>query len=130
MRRAFPVVYVRDVPRAAAFYEGLLGFVRQYQFPPEGEPGYVGLKRDEADLGIVHESATLALDGRGLGDGPRFELFVYVDDVDETVASMRAAAVTVLREPEDMPWGERLAFVADPEGNPISLAAPVPPPAG
>jgi quercetin dioxygenase-like cupin family protein len=28
----------------------------------------------------------------------------------------------VLREPADMSWGERVAFVADPEGNLVSLA--------
>jgi hypothetical protein len=28
------------------------------------------------------------------------------------------AKVTVLREAEDMPWGERIASVADPEGKP------------
>ena len=37
---------------------------------------------------------------------------------------MRAAGVAVLREPEKMPWGERVGFVADPEGNPVTLAAP------
>jgi lactoylglutathione lyase len=63
--------------------------------------------------------------GRSMGDGPRFELFVYVDDVDASLASMRDAGVTVLREAADMPWGERVAFVADPEGNPVTLAAPV-----
>jgi lactoylglutathione lyase len=36
---------------------------------------------------------------------------------------MQDAGVTVLRAPENMPWGERLAFVADPEGNPVTLAA-------
>jgi lactoylglutathione lyase len=30
----------------------------------------------------------------------------------------------VLKEPADMPWGERVGFVADPEGNVVSLAAP------
>jgi hypothetical protein len=25
--------------------------------------------------------------------------------------------------PENMPWGERVAFVSDPEGNPVALAA-------
>jgi len=29
----------------------------------------------------------------------------------------------VLREPEDMPWGERIAAVADPDGNPVALCA-------
>ena len=27
----------------------------------------------------------------------------------------------VLRQPEDMFWGERVAYVADPEGNPVEL---------
>ena len=29
---------------------------------------------------------------------------------------------TVLREPADMSWGERVAYVTDPEGNLVSLA--------
>ena len=124
MRRAFPVIYARDVMGTVEFYERLLGFERQYQFPPEGEPGYVGLLRDGADLGVVHESSPRRLIGASMGDGPRFELFVYVDDVDSAIRSMRAADVPVLREPEDMPWGERVAFVTDPEGNPVTLAAP------
>ncbi len=124
MRRAFPVIYTRDVRGAVNFYEGLLGFQKQYQFPPDGEPGYVGLRRDEADLGIVHESSPQQMIGKSMGDGPRFELFVYVDDVDASIESMRGAGVPVLREPEDMPWGERVAFVSDPDGNPVTLAAP------
>jgi lactoylglutathione lyase len=123
MPRAFPVIYARDVARAADFYERLLGFERQYQFPPDGEPGYVGLRRDEADLGVVHESSPRQMIGASMGDGPRFELFVYVDDVDSAIQLMRAADIRVLREPENMPWGERVAFVADPEGNPVALAA-------
>ena len=119
--RAFPVVYTRDVLRTVAFYEQL-GFERQYQFPPEGDPGYVGLSRDGADLGVVHESSPRSLIGVELGDGPRFELFVYVEDVDATVEELRTGGAPVLREPEDMPWGERVAFVADPEGNPVTLA--------
>jgi lactoylglutathione lyase len=35
---------------------------------------------------------------------------------------MRADGVTVLREPTDMPWGERVAYVTDPDGNPVALA--------
>ncbi len=62
--------------------------------------------------------------GRG-GIGVRFEMFVYVDDVDEAISSLRAQGMTILREAADMPWGERLAYVADPEGNPVALARPV-----
>ena len=116
-------MYTRDVRSSAEFYERL-GFSRQYQFPPAGEePGYIGLRRDESDLGVVHESSPRALIGQGMGDGLRFELFVYVDDVDETIRKLRDSSVAILREPEDMPWGERVAYVADPDGNPVTLAA-------
>jgi len=49
-------------------------------------------------------------------------MFVDVDDVDQTVERLRDAGVRVLKDPEDMFWGERLAYVADPEGNPVALA--------
>jgi hypothetical protein len=42
--------------------------------------------------------------GLDLGNGPRFEMYVYVDDVDHLVAELRAEAVRVLKDPADMPW--------------------------
>jgi lactoylglutathione lyase len=49
-------------------------------------------------------------------------MFVYVDDVDRLLPDLRAEGVTVLRDPADMPWGERIASIADPDGNPVALA--------
>jgi lactoylglutathione lyase len=123
MASAFPVIYARDVGRAVSFYERL-GFEKHYQFPPDGEPGYAGLRRGDANLGIVHESSPQEMIGKSMGSGPRFDFFVYVDDVDASLESMREAGVPVLRAAEDMPWGERVAFVSDPDGNPVTLAAP------
>jgi lactoylglutathione lyase len=120
--RCFPVVYVADAERSAAFYERL-GFARHFQLPPDGEPGYIGLRRGEAELSVVLSSWPQEQLGVQMGAGPRFELYAYVDDVDASVAELRDAGVTVLREPADMPWGERIGYVADPEGNPVALAA-------
>jgi lactoylglutathione lyase len=125
MPRSFAVVYVRDIPKALGFYRDLLGYEQQSCFPPEGEPVFVSLDRDGSELGLVHESSPQTLISKSIGDGPRFELFTYVDDVDASIVKMRDAGVPVLREAEDMPWGERLAFVADPDGNPVTLAAGV-----
>jgi lactoylglutathione lyase len=58
-----------------------------------------------------------------MGEGVRFEMFVYVDDVDDTAEKLRAGGTTVLREPASMPWGERVAYVCDPDGNPVALAS-------
>jgi lactoylglutathione lyase len=50
-------------------------------------------------------------------------MFVYVTDVDSLVGELRAEGVVVLAEPAHMPWAERIASVADPDGNPVALAS-------
>jgi lactoylglutathione lyase len=62
--------------------------------------------------------------GMSLGTAPRFEMFIYVDDVDKTVEELRRGGTHILREAEDMPWGERVGYVSDPDGNPVAVAAP------
>lgn len=122
--RAFPITYASDVGRAARFYEAL-GFERHFQLPEQGEPGYVGLRRGPNDLAVVSRQWPQDRFGVEAGTAPRFEMFVYVDDVDAALAAQREAGTRVLREPEDMPWGERVAYVADPDGTPVALAAPI-----
>jgi lactoylglutathione lyase len=120
--RAFPVVYARDVEGAARFWE-LLGFERQYQLPPGGEPGYVGLRAGTAEVAVTNSVWGSDRYGLGLADGARFEMYVYVDDLSGLVGRLGDAGVPVLREPEPMPWGETIATVADPEGNPVALCS-------
>jgi lactoylglutathione lyase len=103
-----PVRYAADVTRAARFWERL-GFERFYQLPADGDPGYVGLRRGSAELAVVASDWPRDQFGLSMGDGPRFEMFVYTGDVDRLVAELRAEGVTVLRDPADMPWGERIA---------------------
>jgi lactoylglutathione lyase len=120
--RALPVVYATNVERAAQFWE-LLGFRRHFQLPPEGDPGYVGLHSDESSAEVAVTSAEWAKDryGLSLGDGPRFEMYLYVPKLDAIVSQLAGAGVPIMREPEDMPWGERIATVADSDGNPVTL---------
>jgi lactoylglutathione lyase len=123
-RKAFPVLYVADVRRSVEFYM-LLGYEPTYQFPLEGDPHYVGLERGDSSLGLSDANWPEAQLGITVGTAPRFELFVYVDDVEAEVEIFRAAGHRVLQEPATMPWGERQAYLADPEGNPVALATPV-----
>lgn len=46
---------------------------------------------------------------------------MYVDDVDAAVARLRAAQVPIVLEPTEQPWGERVAYVSDPDGNLVML---------
>ena len=123
--RAFPVLYAKDVERVAGFYAAL-GFEEHARLPsPDGGPGFIGLRRDGAELAVTTEDSPRMLAGVEPGPGPRHELFVYVADVDAAIGGIAAAGGSVLKAAADMPWGERVGFVSDPEGNVVSLAAPV-----
>src|SRR4051812_48435913 len=63
--RALPIVYASDVERAARFWE-LLGFRRHVQLPPDGEPGYVGLRAESAGPELAVTSAEWATSRYGL----------------------------------------------------------------
>jgi lactoylglutathione lyase len=114
---AFPILTTGDLERALGFYRDVLGGVVSYAFPPEGPPAYVGVDLGSSHLGIGHDTAV------DLEAPQRIALWVYVADCDAAVAAVRAAGGTVLEEPVDQPWGERVARVADPDGNRIVVGA-------
>lgn len=121
--RAFPVLYASDVERVAAFYVGL-GFTENARMTgADGTAGFIGLRRDDAEIAVTTEDSPRQLAGVEPGPGPRHELFIYAADLDTAVESARTGGGRVLKEPADMPWGERLAYVTDPEGNLVALAA-------
>ena len=57
--------------------------------------------------------------------GHRFEMCIYADGVDDAITMLREAGVRVLAEPIDQPWGERMAYVEDPDGIPVMVTAPI-----
>jgi lactoylglutathione lyase len=98
--------------------------VRFFALPgPDGALGYVGLRCAAGEVAIAHRSWAHDRYGLEPGDGPRFEMYMYVDNLADTVERLRDDGVEVLREPEDMPWGERIAAVTDPDRNPVTLCA-------
>ena len=115
---AFPILSTPDLAGALGFYEELLGGTVTYRFPDDGDAQYVGLDLGSSHLGIGADPDLDAESG-----AQRFSLWVYVDDCDAVVETSRAAGVTILEEPVDQPWGERLARVADPDGNVVIIGA-------
>lgn len=119
--KALTTIYSRNIPAAVHFYGELLGFRATYRFPYDGEPLHVEF--DAAGTTIaVSSDAGLASHGMPPSSaGHSFELGLKTDNVDATVAALKATGVTVLREPFDSDAGNRVAYVADPDGNWISL---------
>ncbi|WP_233166264.1 glyoxalase/bleomycin resistance/extradiol dioxygenase family protein [Archangium sp. Cb G35] len=120
----FPMLSTENLEHALGFYRGLLGGTETYRFPEDGPPAFVVLRLGESDIGL----GALSPDSRPLHGqaqrpalGHRIELCVYVDDVDATIERMRAGGVPILLEPTEQPWGERVAYVSDPDGNLVML---------
>jgi catechol 2,3-dioxygenase-like lactoylglutathione lyase family enzyme len=118
-------IYSEDVVRSVEFYRGL-GFEERFRTPREGTPIHVELVLDGFKLGIAAVSSAVAdhrleLDlsqpGRGV------EILLWTDDTDAAFERLTAAGARALSEPHDWLGGTlRLAWVADPDNNPIELA--------
>lgn len=122
-RMAFPIIYTADLRQALAFYRDALGFTETYRFPDVGEAVFVSMKLDDS-TGVALAGPGESLHGRPVVPGAGgFELCIYVDDVDDAVADLAGRGHDILLEPADQPWGERMAYVADPDGNPVMICA-------
>lgn len=104
-----------DVPASRAFYEAVFGWrftawgppgFYQIQTGPDGEPGVQGALQQRRDL-LPGQAAT----------GP--ECTFAVDDVDATVAAVRAAGGTILMDGFTISGVGHLIFFKDPAGNAI-----------
>ena len=109
---AFPIVTVPDLPATVRFYRDLLGFRESYRFPDEGDAQFVTLRLGGSELGLAAGEA---------GRAAAYALCVYADDCDAAVGRLRAAGTTIVEEPADQPWGERVARVLDPDGNLVNV---------
>lgn len=116
VRSLFPILLTRDLPRLVAFYEHALHAIVDYRFGSPDEDDYVSLRIGEASLG-VGRTPDAAL------TGDRVALWFYVDDVDATFARWTSVGGSRVQPPGDMPWGERVAQVRDPDGNLVNLGA-------
>ena len=121
VRKSLLTIFARDIERSAEFYGKTIGLRETYRFPRDGAPMHV-----EFDAGghtvAVSSDAGLASHGMPASSpGHSFELGLKVDNVDAAVAELRAAGVAVLREPFDSQAGNRVAYIADPDGNWVSM---------
>jgi catechol 2,3-dioxygenase-like lactoylglutathione lyase family enzyme len=114
-------IYSRDVLRLVGFYEGL-GFRETFRTPKEGPPVHVEVTLDGFTVGIASVDAAIADHGLSpdLGGRP-VEIVLWTDDTDRDHACLTADGAPSLSEPHDWLSDLRLAWVADPDGNPIQL---------
>ena len=114
-------IYCGDIAKGIDFYGRILGLTETYRFPRDGEPDHVEFRVGSATIAV---SSAAGLHSHGMPPatpGHSFEIGLETDDLEATLNELRAAGVTVIKEPEMSPAGIRYAYIADPDGTWISL---------
>ena len=119
-----PVIVTPTLPLILAFYKALLGAVEISRVPEEGPAFYVGLQIGNAELGIVTDGEA------DIAAPQRILLNVNVGDlgvggVESLLEHVEALGGRILGPPNDMPWGQRVAHIQDPDGNTVNLTEPI-----
>jgi lactoylglutathione lyase len=121
---AMPNLDTADVQRAVAFYRDLLGGTQTFTSPQVGPAEHVEVRLGDVTIAVTSRAA---VEREGLPPptaGHPMELVVWCESTDDTVALLREAGTPVLVEAHSgHVSGHRRAYVADPDGNWISLVS-------
>jgi catechol 2,3-dioxygenase-like lactoylglutathione lyase family enzyme len=117
----YVVLVVEDLDRSVEFYCCVLGLPLSHR-----APSYAQLATGDTRLGLFTRSEMALTLGRELVapdvSRPGFELGFKVESADEAFAHLVAAGAKPVCAPADRPWGQRTAYVGDPDGHLIELA--------
>jgi len=121
-------LFVSDVARSLIFYRDILGFSFDKPAKPDGVEGYSG----KLKIGIYDRSWLPKLfgdRGKQIISGNPFLLSMTVDNLDQVyqqicdrqVSLQASKLLDILSPPEVMPWGQRILFLSDPDGNILEI---------
>lgn len=114
----FPIINVHAIAPVQRFYEAVFDAALTYRFPEDGEPVYVTLRigRSSLALGVGVEPAMYG-EAPLPASGHAVDVCVYVPDLDAAIAAAPGAGGAVVMPATDTPWGERVAYLRDPQGT-------------
>ena len=112
VKRAAPILPVRDLGASLAHYQRLRFATREYE---GGGYGYATRDGVEIHLAAVADSSP---------SSARHSVYLWVDDADAFAQSWQAAGAEV-QMPEDTEWGQHEGALVDPTGNVLRFASPV-----
>lgn len=118
------IFYVSDQYRSSGFYENLLGAAPVLNVPGMTEfelmPGVkLGLMPEGGIAKIITPALPHPHEASGI---PRCELYLSVEDVDAAYQNALACGAMAISPVLDRDWGDRVAYVADPDGHVIAFA--------
>lgn len=115
MNLDYTILTVTDIDRAISFYVDVLGFKLAHHSGP-----YAQFDTGPTRFALYQRDAMART--LGIDDPPAFEVGCKVADVDAAFAELVAQGATAAVAPTDRPWGQRTAYVRDPDGHYVELA--------
>jgi len=117
----YVVLIVDDLDRALVFYTEVLGLRLGHR---SGD--FAQLDTGATRLSFYTREAMVKTIGFSLQppaqDAPGFEIGFKVPDVDAAFAELVAQGASPVTSPTTRPWGQRTAYIRDPDGHLIELA--------
>ena len=128
MKYKYTIIYVSSVEETLEFYKKAFGF--EVKFIHESK-AYGELETGETTLAFAsHEMGDMNLGGKylkaNINDKPfGIELAFVTDDVLAAFEKAVASGAVPLKEPEEKPWGQIVAYVRAVDGSIIELCSPI-----
>jgi lactoylglutathione lyase len=128
MRYGYTIIYVSSVVETLEFYKRAFGF--DVKFILESK-AYGELATGETTLAFAsHEMGDTNLGGKylraNINDMPLgMELSFITEDVKAAFKKAVASGAVPIKEPEEKPWGQVVAYVRAIEGSIIELGSPI-----
>lgn len=117
----YVVLIVAELDRAVAFYENVLGLTLQHRAEKFAQFDAGGTR-----LGLyTRDAMQTTLETKlhpPFQTAPAFEIGFKVADCDTAFSELVRAGAPAVVKPTTRPWGQRTAYVRDPDGNLIELA--------
>lgn len=114
-----PILSTPDVERLRTFYTQLFAASETTRVPDDGPIFYLGLRIGGSEIGIVARDD--ANTGSARATGQRMLLSIDVAEVDSSLERVESLGGHALGPANDMPWGQRVAHIEDPDGNAVNL---------
>jgi lactoylglutathione lyase len=120
----YVVLVVGDLDASLRFYTERLGLTLKHR-----SGAFAQLDTGRTRLALYERAAmagTLGFEIRPPeANAPGFEIGFLVEDVDVAFAELVSHGAGGVAAPVDRPWGQRTAYVRDPDGHLIELAQPL-----
>ncbi|MBM4763593.1 VOC family protein [Bacillus sp. B15-48] len=120
----YVILYVNDFEKTMDFYKCKLGLPVKMQ-----QDTYVEFGTGAVTLAFNTRRDVKELTGLNIPEDSAstqtFEIGFVVEDVVSTIENLRQQGVPIIKEPVTKPWGQTIAYVADPDGHYIEICTAV-----